>query len=152
METLDTSTDSFRKNFKKRFPSQLTMSKILKQCGPYLTELTLCNGFNYKIIPVVRDYCHNLLKLKLDFNKHEEKYFVNAFSKLNKLKSISINAYRDYPIYDCDWADTKMLESVHEGIEEIYFESDTSSCYLSDHFAAVSLFIFLSIQHKNCFF
>lgn len=94
-------------------------------------------------MPLIRDSCQNLVHLSLNFMKHDENCFIDAFSQMNKLKSISIHGYSDYPDELGSLTETEILQSLHQGIEKICIISDGSICMLGDRFASVSQDFFL---------
>lgn len=122
---------------KKSIPDAEILTQILERCGRYLTKLELTDRIKVCIMPMIRDSCRNLVHLSLNFMKHDESYFVDAFSQMNKLKSISIKGYSDYPKANGHLNETEILQSIHQGIEEISIVSDRSMCLLTDRFALV---------------
>ncbi|XP_044013417.1 uncharacterized protein LOC122855830 [Aphidius gifuensis] len=82
-------------NFLKKYPipdGRLTFLKsLLYKCGRYLTELDL-SAYGYSdIVPVINEYCSNLVKLRLRFiYDDDEIIYDKAFSRLSKLKVLTV--------------------------------------------------------------
>lgn len=135
--------DEFVHKHFEGFPEQSELNNVLGDCGEKLSSLTLSNYcYDSKIMHVISNYCHNLKKLELDLYKYNENDFLEAFTKLNKLKSITIS-YSNYVDHDDYGDDTIILKSLPEFIEEI---SLSSAAYdlnflvpLSEKFTMVSL-------------
>ncbi|XP_044021236.1 uncharacterized protein LOC122861117 [Aphidius gifuensis] len=62
----------------------------LKQCGKSLENLKLGNIPDARILMIIHDYCHNLIKLDLDLINYEEKYFEKFFENMKNLKHLEI--------------------------------------------------------------
>ncbi|KAF7996609.1 hypothetical protein HCN44_002255 [Aphidius gifuensis] len=93
--------------------------------GRYLTHLTLKNVCGSKILPLIRDHCHNLVRLELVLNGMRYKdieHFENAFTKMNQLNYISINMD---PIcyWNNEWLYRAILSTLHTSINEIHLPS-----------------------------
>lgn len=58
--------------------------------GSSLKNLKLGNIPNSNILLVIRDHCHNLVKLDLDLPNYEEKYFEGLFKNMKQLKCLEI--------------------------------------------------------------
>ncbi|KAF7996620.1 hypothetical protein HCN44_002266 [Aphidius gifuensis] len=114
--------DKIHKHF-EGFPEQSELNKVLCDCGDSLTSLTLSNYcYDSKIMFVISQHCHNLTKLELDLYKYNENDFHEAFTKLNKLKSITIS-YSNYVDHDDYGHDTLILQSLPQTIQEISLSS-----------------------------
>ncbi|XP_044009687.1 F-box/LRR-repeat protein 2-like isoform X1 [Aphidius gifuensis] len=66
------------------------LKSLLNKCGRYLTKLDLTAYGNCNIVPVVNELCPNLVKLRLRFTKMDEVLLTNSFTRLSKLKSLTI--------------------------------------------------------------
>ncbi|KAF7987428.1 hypothetical protein HCN44_003190 [Aphidius gifuensis] len=92
---------------------------VILNGGRYLTHLTLKNLCGSKIIPLIRDHCHNLVRLELVLN--QETYsedFDDAFTKMNQLNYISIDVDSGYNYtYLLTY---EAIPSLHSSINEIH--------------------------------
>ncbi|XP_044013540.1 uncharacterized protein LOC122855916 [Aphidius gifuensis] len=81
-------------SFKKYYPTvdvKLSFLKsLLDKCGRYLTILDLTAYARCNIVPIINDYCPNLEKLRLRFILIDDTMLSNAFTRLSKLKSLTI--------------------------------------------------------------
>ncbi|KAF7996634.1 hypothetical protein HCN44_002280 [Aphidius gifuensis] len=99
------------------------LKNVILNCGRYLTHLTLKNLCGSEIVPLIRDHCHNLVRLELVLllmiNRDDFKF---AFTKMNQLNYISISMD---PVYH--WNDEclygAILSTLHSSINEIHFPS-----------------------------
>ncbi|KAF7996741.1 hypothetical protein HCN44_002387 [Aphidius gifuensis] len=66
------------------------LKSVLDKCGHYLTTLDLTAYGHCNIVPVINDCCPNLMKLKLRFIDIDDAMLFNAFTRLSKLKSLTI--------------------------------------------------------------
>ncbi|XP_044009629.1 uncharacterized protein LOC122853310 [Aphidius gifuensis] len=66
------------------------LKSLLNNCGRYLTKLDLTAYDHCNIVPVVNDYCPNLVRLRLRFTSIDDVLLFNAFTRLSKLKSLTI--------------------------------------------------------------
>ncbi|KAF7998093.1 hypothetical protein HCN44_009491 [Aphidius gifuensis] len=67
------------------------LNTLLYKCGRYLTQLDL-TAYGYSdIVPVINEYCPNLVKLRLRFAfDHDKMLFCDVFSRLSKLKVLTV--------------------------------------------------------------
>lgn len=93
--------------------TQSELEKMLERCGRYLINLRLSDDYDSKIINVIRDNCHNLIKLKLELQTYSDDNFLWAFNDMENLQSIKIH-FSGNILLNC-------LQSIHENIEEIQF-------------------------------
>ncbi|XP_044003512.1 uncharacterized protein LOC122849049 [Aphidius gifuensis] len=66
------------------------IKSLLNKCGRYLTTLDLTAYDNCKIVPVINELCPNLVTLRLRFTNMDQVILANAFTRLSKLKSLTI--------------------------------------------------------------
>ncbi|XP_044010062.1 uncharacterized protein LOC122853711 [Aphidius gifuensis] len=66
------------------------LKSLLYKCGRYLRELDLSVYPQWKIVPVVNEYCPNLVKLRIRIDDIYHEKIDNAFSNLSKLKVLKI--------------------------------------------------------------
>ncbi|KAF7997475.1 hypothetical protein HCN44_006046 [Aphidius gifuensis] len=93
--------------------TQSELEKMLERCGRYLINLRLSDDYDSKIINVIRDNCHNLIKLKLELQTYSDDNFLWAFNDMEKLQSIKIH-FSGNILLNC-------LQSIHKNIEDIQF-------------------------------
>lgn len=86
----DISYDYARIHFQGKRPEQIKVGQILTRCGPYLLNLNLQYPYDSRIMSVIKNQCPKLINLTLDFALFSEKHFENAFTKMNKLKSLKV--------------------------------------------------------------
>ncbi|KAF7988680.1 hypothetical protein HCN44_001253 [Aphidius gifuensis] len=118
---------------------QLHIEKIINRCGHHLNHLVLSKNCDSSIIKIIADNCHNLVRLELKFKTINENNFTRVFSRMAKLKVIKIEDNRDR--FNTNDHITHILDSIPEGIEEIFFHS---ACNAFEHFNAIRL---ISLQH-----
>ncbi|KAF7992167.1 hypothetical protein HCN44_001492 [Aphidius gifuensis] len=94
--TLSTSSVTY-KNRGSDFKTKHDIKSVLSRCGRYLKHLTLECNFDSSIMPIVSEYCSNLLSIYINFNKYNDDDFKNAFKKMSTLKSVKIIYF---PMYD----------------------------------------------------
>ncbi|KAF7992929.1 hypothetical protein HCN44_005710 [Aphidius gifuensis] len=114
--------DFVRKNFGKRFMLQSDLIQVLLKCGKYLTHLSIVPKYNSEIMSYISEHCVNLTKLELYFNVYYDEHFINAFSKMDKLKYIKIKNYIRQRISGIT-NDNGLLISLPFDIEEITFST-----------------------------
>ncbi|XP_044010453.1 uncharacterized protein LOC122854106 [Aphidius gifuensis] len=66
------------------------LKSLLNKCGRYLKTLDLTAYCFCNIVPIINDYCPNLEKLRLRFISIDDTMLFNAFTRLSKLKSLTI--------------------------------------------------------------
>ncbi|XP_044013175.1 uncharacterized protein LOC122855690 [Aphidius gifuensis] len=66
------------------------LKSLLFKCGRYLTKLDLSAYGHCNIVPVINEYCPNLVKLRLRFTYVDKIILYDAFSRLSKLKVLAI--------------------------------------------------------------
>ncbi|XP_044010452.1 uncharacterized protein LOC122854105 [Aphidius gifuensis] len=66
------------------------LKSLLDKCGRYLKTLDLTAYGCCNIVPIINDYCPNLEKLRLRFYDTDDTMLSNAFTRLSKLKSLTI--------------------------------------------------------------
>ncbi|XP_044016767.1 uncharacterized protein LOC122858127 [Aphidius gifuensis] len=66
------------------------LKSLLYKCGRYLTELDLSIYGYCNILPVINEYCQNLVKLRIRIHKVDNAKLHNAFSNLSKLEVLKI--------------------------------------------------------------
>ncbi|XP_044017098.1 uncharacterized protein LOC122858338 [Aphidius gifuensis] len=66
------------------------LKSLLYKCGHYLRELDLSVYAHCNILPVISEYCQNLVKLRIRINNIDDAILDNAFSQLSKLKVLKI--------------------------------------------------------------
>ncbi|XP_044020525.1 SCF E3 ubiquitin ligase complex F-box protein grrA-like [Aphidius gifuensis] len=66
------------------------LNSLLDKCGRYLTTLDITAYGHCNIVPVINDCCPNLTKLRLRFIDTNDAMLSNAFTRLSKLKSLTI--------------------------------------------------------------
>ncbi|XP_044006673.1 uncharacterized protein LOC122851483 [Aphidius gifuensis] len=80
--------------FLKKYPTldgQLSFLKsLIYKCGRYLTKLDLTAYGHCNIVPVINEYCPNLVELRLRFTHIDHVILYDAFSRLCKLKVLAI--------------------------------------------------------------
>ncbi|XP_044006032.1 uncharacterized protein LOC122851047 [Aphidius gifuensis] len=82
---------SYLKKYPELYGQVWFLRSLLKKCGRYLTELDLTAHGNDGIVPVINEFCPNLVKLRLRFKKVLfGESLINAFSRLSKLKVLKI--------------------------------------------------------------
>ncbi|XP_044010386.1 uncharacterized protein LOC122854040 [Aphidius gifuensis] len=78
----------------KKYPTldgQFTFLKtLIYKCGRYLTKLDLTAYSHCNIVPVINEYCPNLVELRLRFTSIDRVILYDAFSRLCKLKVLAI--------------------------------------------------------------
>ncbi|XP_044013873.1 F-box/LRR-repeat protein 2-like [Aphidius gifuensis] len=128
---------------------QLHIEKIINRCGHHLNHLVLSKNCDSSIIKIIADNCHNLVRLELKFKTINENNFTRVFSRMAKLKVIKIEDNRDR--FNTNDHITHILDSIPEGIEEIFFHSACNVLQIShkfssafEHFNAIRL---ISLQH-----
>ncbi|XP_044007128.1 uncharacterized protein LOC122851750 [Aphidius gifuensis] len=113
--------------YDNRLLTQSYIEKILLRCGIYLKELSLSNICNSSIIPFVGDHCKNLTSLECDVSIrsliHDADLLVQAFTQLNKLKSLTITVNHSY--YKETVNLSEIINSLPEDINEIHLLSET---------------------------
>ncbi|XP_044010000.1 uncharacterized protein LOC122853565 [Aphidius gifuensis] len=114
--------------YDNRLLTQSYVEKILLMCGKYLNELSLSGVCNSNIMPFVGDRCKNLTSLECEFNDdpsiHDADHFAQAFTQLDKLKSITITLSNNY--YNGTLNLSKMINNLPEEIYEIHVLSKPS--------------------------
>ncbi|XP_044016218.1 uncharacterized protein LOC122857849 [Aphidius gifuensis] len=75
---------------------------LLYKYGCYLTTLDLTAYSNCNIVPVINASCPNLVTLRLRFTNMDKVLLANAFTRLSKLKSLTIifqniKTFKEYP-------------------------------------------------------
>ncbi|XP_044014126.1 uncharacterized protein LOC122856515 [Aphidius gifuensis] len=77
------------------------LKSMLYKCGRYLRELDLSVYARCNILPVINEYCLNLVKLRIRINNIDDAILDNAFSHLCKLQVLKIIFhgcfYGEYP-------------------------------------------------------
>ncbi|XP_044014141.1 uncharacterized protein LOC122856531 [Aphidius gifuensis] len=90
--------DEYPHFLKRKYPTidgQFTFLKsLLYKCGRYLTELDLSVYAHCNILPVISEYCQNLVKLRIRIGNIDDAILDNAFSHLSKLKVLKIILHR----------------------------------------------------------
>ncbi|XP_044014047.1 uncharacterized protein LOC122856445 [Aphidius gifuensis] len=66
------------------------LKSLLYKCGRYLRELDLSIYGYCNILPVINEYCQNLVKLRIRIHKIDNAKLDNAFSNLSKLEVLKI--------------------------------------------------------------
>ncbi|XP_044013130.1 uncharacterized protein LOC122855658 [Aphidius gifuensis] len=66
------------------------LKSLLFKCGHYLTDLDLSAYGHCNIVPVINEYCPNLVKLRLRFAYVDNIILFDAFSRLSQLKVLKI--------------------------------------------------------------
>ncbi|XP_044016573.1 uncharacterized protein LOC122858021 isoform X2 [Aphidius gifuensis] len=66
------------------------LKSLLYKCGRYLRELDLSVYTRCNILPVINEYCPNLIKLRIRIGDIDDAILDNAFSHLSKLKVLKI--------------------------------------------------------------
>ncbi|XP_015122916.1 F-box/LRR-repeat protein 2 isoform X2 [Diachasma alloeum] len=82
------------------FRSNTHIGAILKRCGGYLRELKIGDPCTYKILGLVGEYCVNLSRLEVSFDRYGQR-FTTLFSKMNKLeyfgmKNLGKDVFQDF--------------------------------------------------------
>ncbi|KAF7996702.1 hypothetical protein HCN44_002348 [Aphidius gifuensis] len=98
------------------------LKDVILNGGRYLTHLTLKNLCGSEIVPLIRDHCHNLVRLELVLNKMDDIDFDNAFTKMNQLNYISINIHPKYHLIN-DELYGAIVSTLHSSISEIHLPS-----------------------------
>ncbi|XP_044001529.1 uncharacterized protein LOC122847744 [Aphidius gifuensis] len=115
--------------YDNRLMTQSYLEKILLRCGNYLKELSLSNVCNSSIMPFVGDHCKNLtiLECKFDDNSliNNADHFVQAFTQLDKLKSIKITVIHNYTNKTINLS--AIIDSLPEDINEIHLFAEPLS-------------------------
>ncbi|XP_044004101.1 F-box protein At1g47056-like [Aphidius gifuensis] len=78
----------------KKYPTlkrQLSFLKsLLYKCGRFLAKLDLTAYDHCNIVPVINEYCPNLVELRLRFTYIDHEILYDAFSRICKLKVLAI--------------------------------------------------------------
>ncbi|XP_044013378.1 uncharacterized protein LOC122855810 [Aphidius gifuensis] len=77
-----------------------SLKSLLNKCGCYLRQLDLTAYVHNDIMPVINEYCPNLVKLRLRFSPDNvEVITADAFSPLSKLKVLAVIFQYHMPQY-----------------------------------------------------
>lgn len=76
------------------------LQSLFDKCGRYLTDLDLAAYSNSDIMPIVKESCPNLVKLRLLFWHIKSEHLENAFSHMSQLKILKFIFNAAYGIPD----------------------------------------------------
>ncbi|XP_015109357.1 F-box/LRR-repeat protein 14 [Diachasma alloeum] len=113
------------------------IGRIIRKCGRYLNRLQLADPCNSKILPLVGQHCHNLVRLEIEL-VHYDKNCAKLFPQMQRLKYLEIKGIRQH--FPGDF----FLALPHETLTEIH---------LWAHFADAHLptYVFLPRVAPNAF-
>lgn len=120
---------------------------LMKRCGRYLMSLNLstpCSSFIYS----VRDHCHNLTKLKLEFTKCYYRHFWDAFSSMEKLEIFEITNIKPEFIGDCLGTLPETIKKIHMSMASSKHIFDFSDKFLPRNTPFVSIIFLIGHQIK----
>ncbi|XP_044004089.1 uncharacterized protein LOC122849453 [Aphidius gifuensis] len=66
------------------------LNSLLNKCGRYLTQLDLTAYGHSDIVSVINEYCPNLVELRLRFTYDNHRLYWKSFSRLSKLKVLTV--------------------------------------------------------------
>lgn len=92
---------------------------------------------------MLRRDCRNLTYLEFSTYYHHKHYFFDAFTNMQKLKTIKIRLHRRS--HDDDVKDTRILESVTKNVESITLDGYECLIILGEQFTRVSIFYFFQL-------
>lgn len=96
------------------------MTFILSNCGDYLTKLILNDNCGSSIMSTVKEHCQNLEEFEFNFRYINEDDFIDAFTKMKKLKCLIVKTDLSSNLKKETPADmTKILSSLHDNVIEI---------------------------------
>lgn len=133
------------------FLKQKQIVKILEHCGKYLKNLFITpNGeFDSKIMPVIGEYCMNLVTIELWLRNYHEIDFLNVFQHMKKLKTVKIFGYVSDNNEDTDEFDgnennkTTFMDNITTNLEKLTVESYLHGKLMPKHLAEV-IFLFMT--------
>ncbi|XP_011310641.1 F-box/LRR-repeat protein 13 [Fopius arisanus] len=75
--------------------SNQCIGRIIRKCGRYLHQLQLAEPCNSKILPLVGQHCHNLVKLEIELPKYD-KNCAKLFQQMQRLKYLEMKGIRQH--------------------------------------------------------
>lgn len=66
------------------------LKSLLYKCGHYLKDLDLSAYLHCNILPIIDEYCPNLVKLRIRIDYHHISMLTDAFSNLSNLQVLTI--------------------------------------------------------------
>ncbi|XP_044013060.1 uncharacterized protein LOC122855620 [Aphidius gifuensis] len=123
----------------KKYPTldgQLSFLKtLIYKCGRYLKKLDLTAYGHCNILPVINEYCPNLVELRLRFTFIDHVLLYNAFSRLSKLKVLAIifqNFYYKFVPHILIYSLKNVADTLTDLILLNWKEKEQDSCQFSE--------------------
>lgn len=86
---------------------------VIKRCGRYLTSLIIGPVCNSNVLPIIRNHCHILTTIELEFNRNSIEHFVRAFVHMKQLKVFKIKNVKSLCARDCLITLPQTISTIH---------------------------------------
>lgn len=99
------------------------IGRIIRKCGRYLNQLQLADPCNSKILPLVGQHCHNLVRLEIELVQYD-KTCAKLFPQMQKLKCLLVKGIRQH------FSGEFFVALPHETLTEIHLWAHVSDIHL----------------------